>query len=168
MPTSLISSFCTSGQMFAAGFLQIPLRNGHPCPWLYTSRYRACYGLTPIRECSCWANDKKGGTADSQRRLFHFRPAQSSTGEKSSLPTPHSGHTQSSGISSKAVPGATPLSGSPAAGSYIYPHTLQMYFFISVTVLIKRCFRSERYKIVTKLHRPGTKYVMSLKSGKGQ
>ena len=59
MPTSLISSFCTSGQMFAADFLQIPLRNGHPCPWLYTSRYRACYGLAPIRECSCWANRKK-------------------------------------------------------------------------------------------------------------
>ena len=60
MPTSLISSFCTSGQMFAASFLQIPTRVGHPCPWLYTSRYRACYGLAPIRESSCWANNKGG------------------------------------------------------------------------------------------------------------
>ena len=60
MPTSLISSFCSSGQMFAAGFLQIPTRDGHPCPWLYTSRYRACYGLAPIRECSCWAKTHDG------------------------------------------------------------------------------------------------------------
>ena len=60
MPTSLISSFCASGQMFAAGFLQIPTHGGHPCLGLYTSRYRACYGLTPIRECSCWANNSCG------------------------------------------------------------------------------------------------------------
>ena len=59
MPTSLISSFCASGQMFAAGFLQIPTHGGHPCLGLYTSRYRACYGLTPIRECSCWANNNR-------------------------------------------------------------------------------------------------------------
>ena len=59
MPISLISSFCTSGQMFAASFLQIPTHDGHPCSWLYTSRYRACYGLAPLRECSCWANTKK-------------------------------------------------------------------------------------------------------------
>ena len=70
MPTSLISSFCTSGQMFAAGFLQIPLRNGHPCPWLYTSRYRACYGLAPIRECSCWANHKSRPTFTVRRLSF--------------------------------------------------------------------------------------------------
>jgi hypothetical protein len=37
--------------------------------------------------------------------------------EKSSLPTPHSGHSQSAGTSSQAVPGSTPLSGSPSAGS---------------------------------------------------
>ena len=36
----------------------------------------------------------------------------SSTGSKSSFPTPHSGHTQSSGRSSKATPGAMPPSGS--------------------------------------------------------
>ena len=36
----------------------------------------------------------------------------------SSLPNPHTGHTQSAGKSSKAVPGAIPLSGSPTAGSY--------------------------------------------------
>lgn len=36
---------------------------------------------------------------------------------KSSLPTPHTGQTQSAGISSKAVPGAIPESGSPTSGS---------------------------------------------------
>ena len=37
--------------------------------------------------------------------------------EKSLFPTPQRGHTQVSGMSSKAVPGAMPLSGSPTAGS---------------------------------------------------
>ena len=36
---------------------------------------------------------------------------------KSPTPIPQIGHTQSSGISSKAVPGAIPPSGSPTAGS---------------------------------------------------
>jgi len=40
-----------------------------------------------------------------------------STFANSSLPTPQMGQTQSSGKSSKAVPGAIPLSGSPTAGS---------------------------------------------------
>ena len=62
MPTRLISSFCSSGQMFAASFPQIPFCNGQPCSWLYTSRYRACYGLAPVRECSCWANKRKPPT----------------------------------------------------------------------------------------------------------
>jgi hypothetical protein len=39
------------------------------------------------------------------------------SGSKSFLPAPHSGQIQSSGKSSKAVPAATPLSGSPTAGS---------------------------------------------------
>ena len=29
--TALILGFCTSGQMFAADFFQIPPRDGHPC-----------------------------------------------------------------------------------------------------------------------------------------
>ncbi len=41
-----------------------------------------------------------------------------SSAEKSSLPTPQMGQTQSSGMSSNAVPGAMPLSGSPTSGSY--------------------------------------------------
>jgi len=39
------------------------------------------------------------------------------TGENISLLAPHTGHVQSSGISSKAVPGAIPPSGSPTLGS---------------------------------------------------
>ena len=39
MVKCLIWSFCTLGQMFAASFFQIPPRSGHPCSWLYDSRY---------------------------------------------------------------------------------------------------------------------------------
>jgi hypothetical protein len=46
------------------------------------------------------------------------------------LPTPHKGQTQSSGTSSQAVPGAMPLSGSPASGSYTYPHTVHTHLSI--------------------------------------
>lgn len=49
--------------------------------------------------------------------ILYFLSIYSSTTEKSSLPTPQSGHTQSSGMSSKAVLGSMPLSGSPVAGS---------------------------------------------------
>ena len=64
-------------------------------------------------------------------QIFDFvREGRYSTTLKSSLPTPHRGHTQSAGRSSKAVPGSIPLSGSPTAGSYSYPQTMQMYFFI--------------------------------------
>ena len=59
----------------------------------------------------------------------------SSTGVKSDFSAPQSGHTQSSGRSSKAVPGAIPLSGSPAAGSYTYPQGPPSYFFMSGTIL---------------------------------
>ena len=33
-PLGLLSDFCPSDQMFAAGLLQIPSRGGHPCLWL--------------------------------------------------------------------------------------------------------------------------------------
>ena len=70
----MVSSFCTSGQTFAADFLQIRPRDRHPCLWLRTSRYRACRGLSPVRLNTCWANQKK--------RISHH--------EKSSLLiTPH-------------------------------------------------------------------------------
>ena len=44
-------------------------------------------------------------------------PSDYSVTENWSLPTLHSGHNQSSGRSSKAVPGLIPLSGSPSSGS---------------------------------------------------
>ena len=36
LPTTicLVWSFCSLGQMFAAGFFQIPTHDGHPCLWL--------------------------------------------------------------------------------------------------------------------------------------
>ena len=58
-------------------------------------------------------------------------PALHYASSNSSLPTPQSGQTQSSGRSSKAVPAAMPLSGSPTAGSYSHAHTVQRYFFIT-------------------------------------
>lgn len=58
-------------------------------------------------------------TAQSAAHMPHSgrRQNQSGSSTKSSLPTPHRGHTQSLGISSNAVPGAIPPSGSPTAGS---------------------------------------------------
>jgi len=37
--TCLIWSFCSLGQMFAAGFFQISPYDEHPCSWLCNSRY---------------------------------------------------------------------------------------------------------------------------------
>lgn len=54
----------------------------------------------------------------------------SSTGENSSLPTEQSGHSKSSGRSSKAVPAGIPAFGTPTAGSYSQPQTSHTYFFI--------------------------------------
>lgn len=59
-----------------------------------------------------------------------------SVGEKSSFEAPHTGQAQSWGTSSNGVPGATPLSGSPVAGSYSQPHTSHLYFFMVQSVLI--------------------------------
>lgn len=69
-----------------------------------------------------------------------------STGLKSSLPTPHNGHTQSAGRSSNAVPGAIPLSSSPTAGSYTYPQITHTYFFIFDRILIVSGFLSHFQK----------------------
>ena len=51
--------FCSSGQSFAAGFLQIPRRQGHPCLWLYPSHCRVDSGLSPVRTCARRAHYKK-------------------------------------------------------------------------------------------------------------
>ncbi len=43
----LVCDSCSSGQWFAFGFLQIPLRNGHPCRSANRSPCRAGNGLAP-------------------------------------------------------------------------------------------------------------------------
>lgn len=55
---------------------------------------------------------------------------------KCSFPTPQAGHVQLSGMSSNAVPGAIPFSGSPSAGSYMYPQMIQTYFSIKCSSII--------------------------------
>ncbi|MCX6240005.1 MAG: hypothetical protein NTY07_21085, partial [Bacteroidia bacterium] len=50
-----------SGRNFAASFLQIPPRNGHPCSWLmvgYTTYPHN--GLAPSSYSPCTAHKKKG------------------------------------------------------------------------------------------------------------
>jgi hypothetical protein len=68
--------------------------------------------------------EKKSGTVvpttatrKRRSRASVRRHAQSSIGSKSAFVAPQSGHTQSSGMASKGVPGAIPASGSPSAGS---------------------------------------------------
>ena len=54
--------FCSSGQSFAAGFLQIPRHRRHPCLWLYPSHCRADSGLSPVRTCARRAHYTKNPT----------------------------------------------------------------------------------------------------------
>ena len=57
---SLVSSFCSSDQIFAADFFQIPPRDGHPCLSGYTiPTIRARWGLAPVRHYSCRAYQKR-------------------------------------------------------------------------------------------------------------
>ncbi len=58
----LICSFCTSGREFAAGFLQIPPHDGHPCLKLTLPTAKACSGLAPYSYCPCWAHLQKSPT----------------------------------------------------------------------------------------------------------
>ncbi len=39
-----LCGFCSSDRKFAAGFLQIPRRRGHPCPWLCAWHYQPALG----------------------------------------------------------------------------------------------------------------------------
>ena len=48
----LVCDFCSSGQRFASGFLQIPPRDGHPCRSANSSPCRACRGLAPPSKCA--------------------------------------------------------------------------------------------------------------------
>ena len=48
----LLCDFCSSGQRFACGFLQIPPRGGHPCRPANDSPCRVRMGLSPTSECA--------------------------------------------------------------------------------------------------------------------
>lgn len=54
----------------------------------------------------------------------------------SDLGAPQAGQTQSSGRFSNGVPGLTPATGSPSAGSYTYPQTLQIHLSTEASPLI--------------------------------
>ena len=57
---SLICNFCSSGQDFAASFLQIPPRDGHPCLRLTLPTVKARSGLSPYSYRPCRAHKKRG------------------------------------------------------------------------------------------------------------
>ncbi len=101
----LVCDFCSSGQCFACGFLQIPPRDGHPCRPASGSPYRAhrglappshpasptCTGTAPVKALRAMpgALKKKGQMNVSSgpffirlHRLLHERGAYSSTSEK--------------------------------------------------------------------------------------
>jgi hypothetical protein len=59
--------------------------------------------------------------------------------EKADLDAPQTGQTQSSGMSSKAVPGTTSLAGSPTDGSYSYRHTSHVYFSKGTSIFANLC-----------------------------
>ena len=55
----LVCGFCSSGQRFAYGFLQIPPRGGHPCRSANSSPCRVCRGLSPLSIAPCLAHKHK-------------------------------------------------------------------------------------------------------------
>lgn len=48
----LVCDFCSSGQRFACGFLQIPPHDGHPCRPASSSPYRVCGRLSLPSMCA--------------------------------------------------------------------------------------------------------------------
>ena len=75
LPSSLIPSSCSSGQPFAASFLQIPLTMDTLAFGCNLLTIRAVWGLAPVRVRSCWANKEKRPTQDDRPLpLFHSGP----------------------------------------------------------------------------------------------
>ena len=68
--------------------------------------------------------------------------------EKESLPTPHSGHTKSSGRSSHLVPGAMPFSSFPLLSSYSHPQISQTYFILISVLSHFSFYLCKRFKIL--------------------
>ena len=62
----LVCDFCSSGQHFARGFLQISSRDGHPCRPASSSPCRACGGLSPPSH--------QAGTTPARMVLTHHAP----------------------------------------------------------------------------------------------
>src|SRR4030042_1150418 len=82
----------------------------------------------------------------------------------SSFPTPHRGQTQSSGRAGNGVPGFTPLSGSPTAGSYTYAHTMHLHLvFLAIAVLLSGDGECTDY--IVPVEWPATGYPPSLTPG---
>ena len=80
--------FCPSGQRFAAGFLQIPRHQGHPCLWLYPSHCRVDSGLSPVRTCARRAHQKSDGTGTFTCSATRLCSATIPTTHSSLLPHP--------------------------------------------------------------------------------
>lgn len=67
---SLKSGSCTSGRDFAAGFLQIPPRGGHPCLRLTVGTANPRSGLSPYSYRPCRAHREKKSKACSPYSFF--------------------------------------------------------------------------------------------------
>ena len=68
----LICDFYSSGQRFAAAFLQILPHDRHPWLRLYPSRCRADSGLSPFRTCAHRAHTKKSANIETIAILCLF------------------------------------------------------------------------------------------------
>jgi len=75
---SLISCFCSSSQMFALGFLQIPPRGGHPCHQLWFLSSRPIRDFNPIEIKYAWhtkkSHPKSGGFSNFKNFFFFIEP----------------------------------------------------------------------------------------------
>ena len=68
----LIYGFCSSGQSFAAAFLQTPPHDGRPWLRLYPSHCRVDSGLSPVRTCAHRAHSTNRVPQRGTRLLFYL------------------------------------------------------------------------------------------------
>ena len=57
---ALICSFFSSARIFAASFLQIPPRDGHPCSWLMLLTAKRIRVFHPIADTHAWRTPRRG------------------------------------------------------------------------------------------------------------
>src|SRR4030065_1370074 len=92
------------------------------------------------------------------------RSSPSLISSNSSSPPPRGGPTPSSGRAENGVPGFTPLSGSPTAGSYTYAHTMHLHLvFLAIAVLLSGDGECTDY--IVPVEWPATGYPPSLTPG---